>query len=325
MHIIGIDVSKQKLHCGWLADPQSAKVRNKTTPNTAVGFDALLTWACRQTHAGVEELHFILEATGVYHEAAAEALYGAGARVSVVNPLQVRRFAESQGIRVKNDAHDPRVIALFGAQCPPQPWTPLPAEIKHLKALIARCDALDKDIQRELNRREKAQTLNTPHVIDSIDTVLKTLRAERDRLDRDIDNHINQYPRLKQDQALLTTIPGIGKFLSTRLVSLFHAKNFTQAPQAAAYVGLSVIDHQSGTSVRKRPRLAKIGPARLRAALYMPAISASRYNPDVRALYQRMLNNGHPKMAALGAAMRKLIHIAFGVIKNQTPYQPQNP
>ena len=322
MHFIGIDVSKLKLHCGWLADPQRVRIRNKALPNTPAGFASLLKWASSQTKAVPGELHFVLEATGIYHEAVAHALYRAGARVSVVNPLYVKRFAESQGVRVKSDACDPRIIALFGYQRRPDLWAPLAPEIRQLKALIARRDALDKDIQRELNRREKAEILNSSHIIDSIDNVLKALNAERNRLDRDIDDHFDQYPRLKQDRALLSTIPGIGKFLSTRLVSLFHAKSFNQAPQVAAYVGLSVIEHQSGTSVRKRPRLSKIGDARLRAALFMPAISASRHNPDVRALYQRMLNNGHSKMAALGAAMRKLLHIAFGVFKNQSPYQP---
>lgn len=323
MHIIGIDVSKQKLHSGWLVDAERGKLHTKTTANTPAGHQALLKWAQQHTQAGCEELHFILEATGVYHEAVAEFLYEAGARVSVVNPLRVKRFAESHGIRTKTDAHDRLVLARFGRERRPAPWVPPAPEAKQLKALVARLDALQTDIQRELNRLEKAQIRDTPDVVDSIETMLQALRQEQRRLMAHIDDHIDRHPQLKRDRQLLASIPAIGDKLSARLLSLFHTQSFVSAPQAAAYLGLSVIQYQSGTSVHKRPRLAKQGDPRMRAALYMPALSAIQHNPDIRALYQRLLANNKSPMSAVGAAMRKLVHIAFGVIKHQTPYEPQ--
>ena len=104
---------------------------------------------------------------------------------------------------------------------------------------------------------------------------------------------------------------------------LYHGQRFERASQVAAYLGLIPITHQSGTSVLLPPHLSKAGPAAWRAALYMPALVAIRFNPDVQHLYQRLLARGKAKMAAVGAAMRKLVHICFGVIKHQTPYQPQ--
>ncbi len=135
---------------------------------------------------------------------------------------------------------------------------------------------------------------------------------------------IDPHPTLQHDHQLLQSIPGVGPVLATFMVALlYHGERFDSAAQVAAYVGLIPVEYQSGTSVRKPPRLSKAGPALLRAKLYWPAVVASRHNPDVRHLYQRLLARGKCKMAAIGAAMRKLLHICFGVIKHQTPYQPQ--
>ena len=107
------------------------------------------------------------------------------------------------------------------------------------------------------------------------------------------------------------------------LALLYGGQRFESAPQFASYLGLIPTQHQSGSSINKKPHLSKLGPPRVRAKLYMAAIVASGCNPDVKALYQRLLERGKCPMAALGAAMRKLAQICFGVIKNQTPYQPQ--
>jgi transposase len=325
MLIIGTDISKNKLHSALLIDARNSKFRNKTVANTPTGFRSLLDWACRQGKCSASDLYFVMEATGIYHEMSAEFLHNSGCKVSIVNPLHVKRFIESRGVHTKNDKLDPLLLALYGNERQPKQWTPPPVEVRQLKALLVRLAAIETDIQRELNRKEKADISNTPaEVVESLNKSLAFLRKEKKRLTKQIDDHLDRHPHLKQDRDLLASIPGIGKKLSLYFVSLFHLKEFRKASQAAAFLGLVPVEYQSGTSVNKRPRLSKIGDARFRAALYMPAIVATKYNPDVQALYQRLIVSGKSKMAAIGAAMRKLVHIAFGVFKNRTPYQPQN-
>jgi transposase len=325
MPIIGVDVSKAKLNSSLLTDPDSRKSKDKVTGNNPKGFKILLDWHCRKSNCAADELHFVMEATGVYHEALAEFLFESGCVVSIVNPFQVKKFAESHGFRTKNDRHDGLVLALMGHERKLPIWTPPPPEARYLKALLNRLAALETDIQRELNRLEKAQAGRVPEeVMASLENSLSFLKEQKERLLKEIDNHLDKHPKLRKERDLLLSVPGVGKKLATTLLCLFNNKNFSKAPQVAAFLGLVPVEKQSGTSVAKRPRLSKTGDARLRGALYMPAIVATKYNPDVQALYLRLLKAGKTKMAALGAAMRKLVHIAFGVYKNLTPYQPQN-
>jgi len=197
-------------------------------------------------------------------------------------------------------------------------------EVRQLKALIARCDAVKQDIQRELNRMEKAQvSAVSTEVRTSIETVHAQLEAERKRLESLIDNHIDRHPGLKDDRALLESIPGVGPVISQQMVAVIRSRSFNWASECAAFLGLVPIEHESGSSVRGRPRLSKQGDGRIRAKLYMAAVVATRHNPDIRHQYNRLLKRGKSKMAAIGAAMRKLVHICFGVLKHQTPYRPQ--
>lgn len=325
MKIIGIDVSKAKLHSSLLTDPHHNKTKNKVSENSLSGFRNLLEWTCRHAKCESAELHFVMEATGVYHESLAEFLFEAGCKVSVINPFKIKRFAESHGFRSKNDSHDGLVLALYGHERQLPAWSPPPPEARHLKALLARLTALETDIRRELNRREKAESGWVPaEVMTSLDNSLAFLNEQKARLGKEIDDHLSRHPKLKEERDLLLSIPGIGEKLAIQFLALFNSRKFSSAPQVAAFLGLIPVEHESGTSVFKRPKLSKAGDGRFRGSLYMPAIVATTYNPDIRALYQRLIKAGKTKMSAIGAAMRKLVHIAFGVIKNHTPYQPQN-
>jgi transposase len=316
---IGIDVSKHKLDCAWLRDPASGQVKTQVWNNDTAGFTALQDGLMRQTGLALTEIQVVMEATGVYHEALAQALYEAGAQVCLMNPARIRDFAKSLGVRGKNDTKDSVVLARYGATQQPALWAPEPQPIRELKARIARLEALDADIQRENNRREKAEVTQASDVIQSIDTVLATLRAERKRLARDIDDHIDRHPTLKNDRQLLQSIPGIGPAVSLRLMTTLRSRAFASARQVAAFVGVVPVPWESGTSVRGRPHLSKAGAPKLRRFLYMAALVSLKYNPDIAAQYQRLIHRGKPAMSALGAAMRKLVHIAFGVLKHQTP------
>ena len=322
--VIGIDVSKATLDVLWLRDLATGKVKSKRLENRPSGHQDLLAWATKNTGEPVERIRFILEATGVYHEPLAHGLHEAGAEVIVVNPAQVRAYAKSLGVHTKNDRKDAVVLARFGATQPCRRWQPEAPEVYRLKALLSRLTAVQADLQRERNRLEKARAgLGATPVDQSIQRMIERLEQETTELTRQIDDPFDQHPQLKQDRQRLETIPGVGPVLSRHLVATYHSRRFNKASQMAAYLGLVPIQGQSGTSVNRPPRLSKVGPAHLRAKLYMPAVTALRCNADAKALYERLVAAGKAKKAAIGAVMRKLVHIAFGVLKHQQAYVPQ--
>lgn len=321
MFFIGIDVSKAKLDCSLLLDVASHKRRAKVVANSKAGIGDLLAW-CTKQQVPVHELHAILEGTGVYHEQAALALSDAGATVSIVNPAQVKDFGRSLGVRTKTDGVDSFVLARYGALLQPKPWVPPAQEARVLQALLSRREAIAQDLQRERNRLEKANATDTPKRIrQSIEDAIAFLEKQLANLQQDIDDHIDQHAKLKADRDLLISIPAVGPQVGNHLLSVIHNHDFQSAEQLAAYLGLVPIERQSGSSVLGRPRLSKAGPARIRAVLYMAAIVATRHNPHIKALYQRLQERGKSKMSALGAAMRKLVHLCFGVLKTRKIYQ----
>lgn len=321
MLYLGIDVAKAKLDCSLLLDPASGRRKAKSVANTPTGFVELLQWLHKQDIAP-SGIHAILEGTGVYHEQAAMALSDSGITVSIVNPAQVRDFAKGLAIRSKTDGIDSQVLARYGALLQPAIWTLPSPQARVLQALLSRREAIAQDLQRERNRQEKADATDTPALIrESLADSITFLQAQLKRLQQDIDDHIDRHPALKDDLALLNSIPGVGPQVGRHLVSVLHRHDFANAEQLAAYLGLVPVERQSGSSILGRARLSKAGPAHLRAVLYMAAVVATRYNPHVKALYTRLQARGKCKMAALGAAMRKLVHLCFGVWKTRQPYR----
>src|SRR5262249_5529776 len=203
----------------------------------------------------------------------------------------------------------------------PPAWQPAPAETLELQALVRRCDDL-----RQLAAREKGR-LAIPGLARAADESLRRtvafLEGEADRLQGQADALIAAAARLREDRALLESIPGVGTTTAQAILAeLPSPGQVPSAEQAAAYAGLAPRQYQSGTTVRKRTRLSKAGNARLRKALYLPTLTAIRFNLLLQALYQRLVATGKAKMAAVGACMRKLLMIAYGVLKNRSPFDP---
>ena len=179
------------------------------------------------------------------------------------------------------------------------------------------------DLRRELNRQEQAELSGQPEAVrDSMRQSVQHLREDCERLKRAIENHFDQHPNLKNQRELLQSMPGIGPVSADRMLCLLLRHSFASARQAAAFAGLVPRMHESGSSVRKRPRMTKQGDASLKAALYMAAVVSCRHNPQLRQVYQSLLKAGKSKMSALGALMRRLLHAAYGMLKNNTPYDP---
>lgn len=322
---IGIDVSKAKLDVAWIRDPATNKVKTRVFGNRKKDYPALLDWLLKQTGQPVEQLHILMEATGIYHESLAYFLYGSGVRVSVINPARIHSYAKSLNTQHKTDKSDSVVIARFGASHAPHTlWQPEPAEIRKLKALLNRIQALETDLQRERNRLEKLDSSADQQdaVYQSLRHMIQVLEKEKSQLEKDVDDHIDRHPQLKKDQALLQSIPGIGPVLSRLMLSVIKSRDFTSAPQCAAFLGLIPHLRESGT-FKGQTRLSKRGNPLIKTKLYMAAVVASQHNPTIKMQRQRLLQNGKNKMQALGAAMRKLVHLCYGVLKTQTPYNAE--
>lgn len=323
IHVVGIDVSKAKLDCLWLRESASRKVKTKVMGNDAQGHRTLAYWLTRTIGAAPEDITVVMEATGVYHENLALALYEKGFRVCVVNPARIKAFGESLGNTHKTDKRDSLMIALYGEANTLTPWQPEPAEIRELKALIARLEALEVDCRRESNRLEKIQfNAASTTVTESIHLMLEELEKEKQRIEQQINDHIDRHPKLKNDKKLLESIPGVGPVMARLMLSVLHSRDFGSAKQVAAYLGVIPALVESGV-FKGRSALSKKGPASIRAKLYMAAVAATQWNPDIRHTKQRLVRRGKTKMQALGAAMRKLVHLCYGVVNTQTEYAPQ--
>ncbi|TAG01174.1 MAG: IS110 family transposase [Burkholderiales bacterium] len=320
---LGIDVSKAKLDCALLRQSTPGKRLDKSVANTPAGVNALLAWLDSKG-APAATTRVALEPTGVYHETATWLLHEAGCTVVLVNPARLRSYAGAIGVASKNDQIDAALLARYGATEPLSPWQPPSEAARTLSALLARRDTLCADIQRDQNRLEKAQcAMSTPKVVvNSINKTLKFLEKELTALDAQIKRHIDDDPTLKHNDTLLKSIKGVGPRVAQRMNALLSSKSFKSAEAVAAYIGLNPVQHLSGSSVRGRSTLSKRGPSELRKLLYLPAVTATTCNPHVKAIYQRMIARGACKMSALGAAMRKLAHLCFGVIHSGKPYDP---
>lgn len=320
---IGIDVAKDKFDCLWLKDIKSLKIKTKVLPNSKQGFQQLKLWLEKHVCKELSHIYVCLEATGVYHEALAYALFKMGVKVSVVNPAFIRNFAKGLGVRGKTDKKDSMVLARYSALIRPRLWQPETDDIRILKALLSRLTGLENDLQREHNRLEKAEVSQASKtVIESIQLMIEQLSNEVNRIKKLVDNHIDQNPKLKKDRSILKTIPAVGEVLSREMLSVLNSRDFETASQAAAFVGVVPKLWESG-KMKGRTTLCKNGPGRIRAILYMAAIVATKYNPDIKLQYERLLKAGKTKMQALGAAMRKLVQICFGVLKHQSEYRSQ--
>ena len=313
--ILGIDVSKSTLDVVLIGESGSS---HRKISNTSQGYHQLEKWL-EDHEAG--KVQACLEATGQYGEAVAEYLYACGHQVSVVNPARIKRYGESKLHRNKTDKADAALIAEFCQKESPTPWQPLSPEIKHLRALVRRLEDQKANLQQEVNRLKSGE--RDTWVVGDLQNHIDYLRERIAATEKEIEDFIDQTPGLKSQQKLLTTIPGIGDLTAfTLLAEIGDVSTYDGAPQQAAYAGLNPQAHHSGSSVHKKTRISKQGRSELRRCLYMPAVVALTYNPVIQDLSLRMAKRGSLKMEIIVAAMRKLLHIAYGVLKNQLPFDP---
>ena len=312
---LGVDISKDSFHVELSINH---KLRHRRFANRQEGFAELSAWLGKHKTTAV---HACLEATGPYSEALALYLHEHGHTVSVVNPARIKAFGQSELLRNKDDRPDAGLIRRFCEKQQPAAWTPPPPELRELQALTRHLENLLETKQQQWNRLE---TTTAKPVVKSLRQLLAHLEAEIKRTEQQINDHVERHPALKQQCQLLESIPGIGKRTATKLLAeIDDIRRYKSARQVAAYAGLTPRNNRSGT-LRGQTRLSKTGNARVRKALFLPAMVAKQHNPVVRSFCQRLARHGKNKMQLIGAAMRKLIHIAFGVLKSGKRFDPDH-
>lgn len=312
---LGIDISKGKYDVALLQDDQYVM---GVFENNDQGHRSLAKWLKKRQ---AQSAHVCIEATGRYGDAVAAFLYGRGYAVSVVNPARIKAYGVSRLKRNKTDPEDAKDIAHFCATQKPRLWSPPPPEIQELQALTRRMENLKADRTREMNRKKSG--ILSQAVLQNIEEHITFLDEQIAVVKKQIFDLIKAHPDLRRKHDLLTSINGVGDITAAKfLAEVPDISRFDSAPELAAYAGLTPKNHKSGSSVHRRGRLSKTGNSHFRTAFYMPALTAIRYNPIIRALAQRLEERGKQPMTIVGAAMRKLVHLAYGVLKTQTPFDP---
>ncbi len=314
---VGIDVGKSKLDVALLND--LGKVRSHVFLNDSKGHAALIGWVRART--GSDSVRVCMEATGPYCEAPAIALADAGFVVSVVNPARVKGFAQSELVRNKTDRADAALLVRFGQTMQPEAWIAPPVEVRELRALVDRLQSLKDMHQQETNRLEGA--MNQPGMRVSIESHLQWLQANMKDLERQIDDHIDRHPGLREDARLITSIPGLGSTTAAKVLAYIgDARRFKSGKALAAFIGVTPKLKLSGSSVRGRSTISRSGHAGMRHSLFMPAMVARKHNPLVSAFGDRLKDSGHVPKAVIAACMHKLVLLIYGVLNSSTPFNP---
>lgn len=317
MLFAGIDIAKETFDIALLGGAQTYRGHFS---NDEDGFGKVRRWLQKRD---ASTAHVCLEATSSYWMELALFLHEHGYSVSVVNPKRIKRHSEAIMQRNKTDREDALTIADYCAKQRPTAWEPPSPAYMALRALVRHLQALKEDRQRARNRRQTG--ISNQDVDAAIAAQIAFLDAQIEALEQRIQEHIDDHPDLKRDQALLKTIPGIGD--TTAAVFLAEVPDvslFPQAPQLAAFAGLTPGHRQSGASVYGAGRLVKWGNSHLRRALFMPALSAHRWNPIIEDLRQRLKERGKNGMTIIVAVMRKLLHLCYGVLKTGKPFDPNH-
>jgi len=315
--ILGIDVSKKELVVALFMCDSS--IHKKKFSNDKAGFNSLLNWLRIKK---VNDIKACMEATGNYSTAIADFLYNLGYEVSVINPACVKAFASSKLTRSKTDELDSVIIAQYASKSELLPCKPIDPNLKELRYLY-RClnDLKDQHVQ-VLNYLENEDLL--PSAVCKVWKELsQNLQQQMSNIEKSIDILLENNSSINQQSQNLQTIPGIGKTTAVAIIAESpDISIFKDARSYAAYAGLVPKHRTSGSSIKGKARLSKLGSAKLRKAVYFPAIVAKNHNPILKSFAEKLKKKGKHTMVIIGAVMRKLLHIVFAVLKYNTAFNP---
>jgi transposase len=315
--VLGVDIGKSDFHCA-LVD-EDGKPKAQSFPNSQLGFERLRKWLINRK---VERVHACMEATGGWSEELAFFLQEQGHLVSVVNPLAIKKFGESMLSRTKTDKADAALIARYCTAMKPELWRPPSTAQRRLQQLVRRRASLCEMVTQERNRLE-APGGEATHA--SIERTITFLEQQIEEIDEQIRSLIDGDPTLRKQKDLLDSIPGIGDRTSTTLLGeIPHLNEFRSSKALAAFVGVCPREERSGTSV-SRSWLSRLGNKAVRQALYFPAITAMRFNPVLAPWAKQLRGRGKRPKQVIAAVMRRLLALAYGVLRSGKPFDPAIP
>jgi transposase len=307
-YYVGIDVSKATLDVAILPTEKHFLVGNDEE-----GIDELLGRLTAQEFAGAL---VVLEASGGFERPVVAALAASGVALFVVNPRQARDFARATGKLAKTDRIDAFVLARFAEAIRPTPRAIADPQAREFQEILARRRQIIRMMTAEKNR---LGATTSKAVRGRIQAHVRWLQKELSRTDRDLDETIEASPTLKGNEALLRSVPGVGPLLCRTLLAELPELGSLSSRELSALVGVAPLNRDSGT-LRGR-RTVWGGRARVREALYMGALIASRHNPQIKEFYERLLEAGKPKKVALVACMRKLLTVLNAMMRERTPWR----
>ncbi len=320
----GIDLAKATFEAALWGHEDFRAMRVRSFPRCVDGARALLAWL--RGNAGPDDpIGIVMEATATFAEELATWLLDLdpGLHVAIVNPLQTSAFLRSLGLRNKTDDLDAKALAQYGTERQPVPWEKPLAEMAILKDLVrVRMDLVHARTAMALRLKDHARVSKS--AAKAMAKVIRALDAQIKALEVEIRKHLRAHEALAEQADRMDSVVGVGLLTAvTVMAELGDLRRFARSRQLTAFAGMSPRRKESGTSVRGKPRLCKQGSTRVRAALYLAASAAVRFNPDMKAFYDRLLAQGKVRRVALAAVMRKLLVLMRAVVKAGHDWVPE--
>jgi transposase len=322
---IGIDIAKESFTaCVCQRDLSGDRRLSPVVElkNNRTGFNQLVKWF-RKLSTSKVPVTLVMEATGNHYENLAYHFYNLNMRLSVVLPNKVLHYAKSLNVKTKTDAVDARVIAQLGVERKLSSWKPPRPIFKQLKELTRQYSELKKEKTVFLNRIDAIRSGYDPHsfTIKSNKAVIKTLQKQIQICEEEIETLIKSDEWLWAKVKNVLTIKGVGFITVAIVLAETQGFEFVQnIRQLASYAGLDVVRRESGTSVLGKTRISKKGNGRIRSALYFPAISAGRYNEDMKQKYHRITNGKPSKMVGITALQRRVLILMYTLWRKDEGY-----
>lgn len=306
---VGIDVAKDKLDIAVLGEKKASQVGNDE-----VGIAKLI----KKLQTLDPEL-IVVEATGGYQRAVVLGLYEAGLPVAVVNPSRVRQYARASGLFAKTDKLDAFNLAEFGKQMKPRQFEAKSESGRYISALMVRRRQVEEMLKAEKSR------LRTVHadMRGSLERMIGTLKEEIKRLERDLDQFMQENEDWQEQEQILTSAKGVGRVTAATVLAELPELGKLDRKKIAALVGLAPMNSDSGK--KRGYRKTKGGRIEVRNVLYMSTLVATRYNPLIQAQYQELLRRGKVKKVALTACMRKFLTILNAMMRDKVPFRQARP
>jgi transposase len=326
--VLGIDVAQKELvvTMGRLLDDLSEELyAHKVFKNSEAGMKLLVNWVKKLSDSTVG-VHYVMEATGVYHQKFAYYLSEQGHSLSIVLPNKISNYMRSLEVKTITDKTCSEAIARFGLGRKLENWKKPKKVYRSLQQLTRERDQIVNERSAVKNQlhAEKSEAYPYEKSLDRLKARIAFLNAQEKEIKKDISEIVSEDRDLKEDVKIMSTIPGVGEL--TAVIVLAETNGFElirSKKQLASYAGFDVKEKQSGTSVKGKPKISKKGNRHLRKAMYLPSLSAVKWDERFKAIYARILARNGIKMKGLVAVQRKMLEMIYTLFQNKTAYDKE--